>query len=420
MAEVAAFRCIRCHTEYDASADYFGCARCEAEVPSNLEVVYATGLVNGAGGGLPATWVGRRRGLWRYSESLPVDPSNAISLGEGGTPLVACSTVGEEIGLLQLFAKNESQNPTWSFKDRLASVAISWAHLNGRPGIAISSSGNAGTAAAAYAARAGLPCVILTTRGYPGAMQRLMRSYGAMVVAAPTGPDRWTLNRALAREWGWLPLSNTATPPVGSHPIGVEGYKSIAFEICEDLDWRPPDAVIVPVAYGDAIYGIHRGFKELLAAGLIGRLPRLIAAETYPSLTRAVAEDAAGPVATEGGQTLAFSVGTPRGTYQALLAIRESEGTALAISDDDALQAHHELREKEGLFVELASAYGLAAARRLQSTGELTSHDRIVMLITSSGLKDTETTSAEGELPLVKPDLGSLANLLKRQFGFAA
>lgn len=334
--------------------------------------------------------------------------------------MVACSKIGEAIDLPGLFAKNESLNPTWSFKDRLAAVAVSWARANGRPGIAISSSGNAGAAAAAYAARAGMPCVILTTRGYPGSMQRLMRSYGAMVVATPTGPDRWTLNRAIAREWGWLPMSNVTNPPVGSHPMGIEGYKSIAFEICEDLAWQPPDAVIVPVAYGDAIAGIHRGFKELLALGLIARLPRLIAAETYPTLTRAIAESAPGPISTEGGDSKAFSLGAPRGTYQALRAIRESEGAAAAITDEEAFWAHKELREKEGLFVELSSAYGVAAARRLRAEGTLTKDDRVVILVTSSGLKDSETTDVGEDLPLVEPQLTSLSTLLRKQFGFVA
>ncbi len=139
--------------------------------------------------------------------------------------------------------------------------------------------------------------MILTTRAFPGTMQRFMRSFGAMVVALPTAPDRWALNRALAREWGWLPVSNVTDPPVGGHPVGVEGCKTIAYEIAQDLGWRAPDVVLVPVAYGDALYGIHRGFKDLLAAGLVDRLPRLVAVEAYPSLTRALSRGADGPVA---------------------------------------------------------------------------------------------------------------------------
>ncbi|MHB8621020.1 MAG: pyridoxal-phosphate dependent enzyme, partial [Chloroflexota bacterium] len=275
-------RCIRCGALYGASRDYFGCPACGPNVPSNLELDTPLSLAQTETG----------RGMWRFAEALPVELDQAVSLGEGGTPLLDLPRIGEAIGLPRLLAKNEAQNPTWSFKDRLASAAVSWARVHGRRGIAVSSSGNAGAAAAAYAARAGMPCIIFTTRAFPGSMQRFMRSYGAMVVTVPTGPDRWRLNRAVAAEWGWLPLSNVADPPVGSHPAGIEGYKTIAFEIAQDLAWEAPEAVILPVAYGDAMAGIYRGFRELLAAGSIDRLPRLIAAETYPSLSRALAEGA--------------------------------------------------------------------------------------------------------------------------------
>ena len=412
------FRCIRCGTRYPIAQDLFGCPACETQVPANLELEYGAGVLDGAL--LKKVWADRKPGLWRYRELLPVAAAGAVSLGEGGTPLIACARLGEAVGLPGLMAKNESQNPTWSFKDRLASVAVSWARDHGRPGIAISSSGNAGAAAAAYAARAGMPCIVFTTRAFPGGMQRFMRSYGAMVVAAPTGPGRWVLNRAVAREWGWLPMSNTADPPVGSHPSGIEGCKTIAYEIAQDLGWRAPDAVVIPVAYGDSIAGIHRGFKELLAAGVIDRLPRLIAAETYPSLSGALEQGAEGPVPTEGGDSKAFSVATPRGTYQALRAIRESEGSAIAVSDAEIFDAHRRLREREGLFVEFSSAMPLAAAERLAAAGELNPTDTVVMLITSSGVKDSELTAPGDELPLAEPNLAALQAVLKDRFGFAA
>jgi len=409
------YRCVRCGASYSAQRDYFGCPACEPTVPANLEVEYGSPPRFPVG-----DWEARRPGLWRYAEALPVDVHRSIGLGEGGTPLVECRRLGDEIGLPGLLAKNEAQNPTWSFKDRLASVAVSWARAAGRAGIAVSSSGNAGAAAAAYAARAGLPCVILTTRAFPGTMQRFMRSFGAMVVALPTAPDRWALNRALAREWGWLPVSNVTDPPVGGHPVGVEGCKTIAYEIAQDLGWRAPDVVLVPVAYGDALYGIHRGFKDLLAAGLVDRLPRLVAVEAYPSLTRALSQGADGPVAVEASGSRAYSIATPRGTYQALRAIRESAGTAVRVGDAEALRAQRELREREGLLVELSAAVPLAAARRLAASGTLHADDRVVMVVTSSGLKDLEVTDADDEIPLAEPTLGGLARVLKERYGYAA
>ena len=178
------FRCLRCGRSYPAERDYFGCPSCAAEgVAVNLEVDYAERLRVD-----PAEWKGRPSGLWRYDSALPLRTSDAVTLGEGATQLVACERLGAGTGLPRLLAKNESQNPTWSFKDRLGSLAISWAQALGRRGVAVSSSGNAGATAAAYAARAGMPYIVLTTRSFPGPMLRFMRSFGAIVVAAPIRP----------------------------------------------------------------------------------------------------------------------------------------------------------------------------------------------------------------------------------------
>lgn len=414
---MAGFRCVRCGAQYPVFPDLFGCPVCAAEVPANLEIEYGGGMVVD-GDTLRKLWGERKPGIWRYRELLPVAAEAAVSLGEGGTPLVGTERVGDRIGLPLLQIKNESQNPTWSFKDRLASVAVSWAAAQGRPGIAVSSSGNAGAAVAAYAAKAGLPCIVFTTRAFPVGMQRFMRSYGAMVVATSTGPERWALNRAVAREWGWLAVSNAADPPVGSHPVGIEGYKTIAYEIAQDLGWKVPDVVVVPVAYGDSIAGLHRGFKDLHAVGLVDRLPRLIAAEAHQSLSRALQRGSPGPVEEDGGATIAYSVATPRSTYQALRTLRESEGTAVPVADQEILQAHRQLRELEGFLVEFSAAMPLAAAVRLTAAGQLDENERVVLLVTSSGIKDAELMTPADEIPLVEADLHSLSKVLKERFGF--
>lgn len=421
--EAHCLRCVRCGAEYALTELLFGCPVCAASVPANLEVVYAD--ISTEGQTLQRLWEARAPGMWRYAEMLPVtrayDRSDRVTLGEGGTPLIACERLGAAVGLPRLAIKHESTNPTWSFKDRLASVAISWAKASGAPGVAASSSGNAGAAVAAYAARAGMPCIIFTTRAFPGAMQRFMRSYGAMVVATPTGPDRWTLNRTVAREWGWLPISNVTNPPVGSHPVGIEGYKTIAYEIAQERGWRAPDAIIVPVGYGDAMAGIWRGFQDLHALGLINRLPRMIAAETFGSLQRALAEEAPGPVATDGGSSAAFSVATPQGTFQALRALRASSGAAITVSDAEAWQARQDLAHIEGVLVELSSALPLAAARKLAASGDLRADDDVVLLVTSSGVKDLEISAAVADdLPLVEPDLVMLRATLRERFGYVA
>ncbi len=413
-----ALKCTRCGTSYPADEDLGGCPKCASSVPANLFAVYPPTVPRGRL--LKRRWEARPPGMWRYEECLPVSFSNAVTLGEGGTPLLECPGIGSAIGLPRLLLKNESANPTWSFKDRLAAVGVSWARVAGRPGIVLSSSGNAGASAAAYAARAGLPCLILTTRSFPAGMRGLMTSYGAMVLATETPQERWTLNRAVAKEWGWLPLSNMADPPVGSHPIASEGHKTIAFEVAQALGWQAPDAVIVPVAYGDALAGIHRGFVELRELGLCDREPKLIAAEAYGSLMQALASGSEAPVATGGSGSLAYSAAAPTSTYQALAALRASGGHAVAVSNEEAVDAQHRLSNAEGLFVELSAALTLAAARKLAAAGLLKPDDRVVLLITSGGLKDLGVGRAEKEIPIVAPTLNDLGAALERHYAFTA
>ena len=405
-------RCIRCGSEHDAAKDWFGCPACAEEgVYVNLEVSY----------GVPLSLEPRAgaRGVWRWDGALPLTADGVVTLGEGGTALVPCATLGEAAGVPKLFAKNESQNPTWSFKDRLGTLAVSWARAHGRRGVAISSSGNAGATAAAYAARAGLACIVFTTRSFPGPMLRFMQSFGAMVVCTPTATDRWVLNRAVSAEWGFMPVSNLMSPPIGSHPVAIEGCKTIAYELVDDLGGAP-DVVVIPAAYGDSTTGIHRGFRDLLEAGAIGRLPRIVAVEAYPSLTQALRDDAPTPPAVEGSGSLASSVATPQGTYQSLRAIRESSGTAVAVSNEETERARTDLREREGLLVEFSAAMPLAAVRKLAEAGEVSPDDRVVMLVTSTGLKDPEEMNDHGEAPDVEPTLESLSDALGREYGFVA
>jgi threonine synthase len=251
-------------------------------------------------------------------------------------------------------------------------------------------------------------------------MLRFMRSFGAMVVATPTAPDRWTLNRMVSDEWGFMPVSNLMNPPIGSHPVGIEGCKTIAYELVEDLGGEVPDVVVIPVAYGDSITGIFRGFRDLVEAGATDRIPRLVAVETYPSLTRALSEDAATPPAVDGSGSLASSVATPQGTYQSLRALRESGGAAVAVTNEEIERARTDMREREGLLVEFSSAMPLAGARKLAADGVLSADERVVLLITSSGLKDPDEMNDHGEVPGAEPTMASLADVLRKEYGFVA
>jgi len=247
-ARVIGLSCLRCRARFDEPRLFTGCPRCRAQgVAVNLSVEYDLSPLAGV---TRETFGSASRGLWRFDSLLPV-ASRPVSLGEGATPLVHLERLGRRLGLPRLYAKDETQNPTWSYKDRLCSTAVTHAVEIGARVITISSTGNHGASTAAYAARAGLPCVIFTLASVPETMKTLMQAYGAAVVACPTSESRWTLMREGVERFGWYPTSGFVAPPVGSNPWGVEGYKTIAYEIAEDLGWAAPDAIVVPSAAPD-------------------------------------------------------------------------------------------------------------------------------------------------------------------------
>lgn len=332
-----------------------------------------------------------RQGIWRWSKMLPQFPTEPVTLGEGDTPLIRLQRVAEEIGLERVYLKNEGTNPTWSHKDRLAATAITAARGLGRQHVVCASSGNHGAALAAYAARAGINCHVATTESVPRTMRALMLSYGADLVTVRTSEERYqTIDRG-ASEMGWLPCSNGCLPPVGSTPFGVDGYKTIAYELWEELG-DTIGCVIVPVGYGDCLHGLVRGFRDLQAHGLIRDIPKIIAAEVFRKITRAITPSSRriGPYEIE--RTSAFSIGGPFTTHQALYALKLSGGTAISVEEKRILPMQHRLAQAEGIYAEASACVALAAAQIGHETGAVSASDTTVVLSTSTGLKDPEET----------------------------
>ena len=326
--------------------------------------------------------------MWRWDAFLPAAAGDAVSLGEGDTPLLEAPN----LGLGDVWIKDESRNPTWSFKDRLASGALSMAKRFGAKVIASSSSGNAGAAAAAYAAKAGLPCIVFTFVGSAGPLVLQMRAYGAMVVKVNDKADRWRLQSLGVREFGWYPTSPFFGPVVGSNPYGMEGYKTIAYEIAEAFDWNPPDWCVLPVCYGDALFGMWKGFEDLLALGWIDRVPRFVAAEVSGSLTAAMASgDAMPPEVPRNAPSIATSIGAAQATVQGLDVLRRSRGAAVTIGDDDLRRWVVTLAAKEGIWPEASSVAPFAAIERLRADGTIAPHERCVALLTASGLEGSRS-----------------------------
>ncbi|MDQ1496484.1 MAG: threonine synthase [Actinomycetota bacterium] len=350
-------------------------------------------------------------GIFRYRELLPIAASvRPVSLGEGGTPLISVPFLADRSRVGELYVKDESRNPTWSYKDRLAAVGVTKAREAGADTVVVSSTGNHGAAAAAYAAAAGMRCIALTLESVPLTMKVLMQSFGAHVVALRNGPDRWTLMREAVREHGWVPLSGFVNPPAGSNPFAVDGYKTMAYEIVETLG-RCPDVVITPVAYGDGITGLHRGFLDLLALGQITRLPRLVAAEVFGAYENALrtGSPGTGSVVTA-GPSVAFSIATPVSAFQGWQAITASGGTAVAVPDDaEIIRAQLSLAAATGLYLEASAALPIAALEPLSARGALSTTDTVVCIGTSTGLKDVGPTAGElGPVPVIEPSLRAL------------
>ena len=395
MQRIASLTCIRCHATYAASPTAIGCPACATEAPANLRVTYRPEV--------RARWRFEKdaltgQDLWRYADMLPVAAADAISLGEGGTALVDASRMAARLGLGRLFIKDETRNPTWSYKDRLSTVAVSAARQFGAQVLATSSSGNAGASLAAYAARAGLPCVVFTIAGTAGAMLAQIRKYGAVVVPLANKADRWPMLAEGVCRFGWFATSPYAAPVVGSHPIGIEGYKTLAYEIVEQLGGRAPDWCAMPVCYGDAMAGIWQGFLDLQRMGAIYRLPRLIAAEAHGSLAAALNEGSDRvPDKAATFQTLALSIGATQSAFQALQALRQSNGRAVALGNEGLIAMQETLAATEGIFAELSSVMPLLAIDKLRAEGTIAGGDSVVAIATASGLKDVDRSATSPE-----------------------
>jgi threonine synthase len=396
----------------DARDRYRGCLEC-ADRGVAVNLVCAAPSVNRLSRALSSDGAGEGPGgIWRYGSALPVPRCSAVTLGEGNTPLVPLPRLAADFGLQELYAKNEAANPTWSHKDRLSSLAVSAALSFGARVITGSSSGNHGASLAAYAARAGMQCVIFTLDTVPGTMTALMRGYGACVVALRSLEERYELMTACVDRFGWYPVTNSVSPPVGSDPYGIDGYKTIAYELFEQLGQCAPDWLIMPVAYGDTLSGALRGFCDLREAGRIDRVPRMAGAEVFPALSQALASNGDFWPRVDLAPTAAFSIAAPVSTYQAVNAIKASGGVASVCTEASLLSMQRRLGS-EGLLAEAASCVPLAVTQQLVGEGVISPEESVVCLVTSSGLKDLRSAYADQHpVPAIAPTIDALRHAL--------
>jgi len=337
----------------------------------------------------------RKPGIWRYKELLPVKAnSKIVSLGEGGTRLHNCRRLAKVLGIRKIYAKDETRNPTGTYKDRPAAVGISKALEFGVKTVALASDGNAGPAMAAYAAKRGLKCYVLMPANTPVERINQVQIFGGKVIRVKgTVSDCLDLLYEVQGHYRWYQL----TTAILSNPYQAEGSKTIVYEICQDLEWRSPDWLVVPVGGGSLLTANWKGLKELSQLGFIERLPRMVGvqAEGCAPVVRAYEQGKIPRGIESWGEpktiAITIAVPSPLDGVGVLEAIKESNGTAIAVSDEEILEAEKLLAETEGIFSEPAGVVSLAGVRKLIDIGKIDKEENIVFTVTGTGLKDSES-----------------------------
>ena len=330
----------------------------------------------------------RESNMWRYGEIMPVEfKENIISLGEGWTPLVQANRLGELKGFSNLYLKNESINPTGSFKDRGMSVAISKAREFHLKNIAIPTAGNAGGSAAAYAAKAGQEAFIFMPNDTPKAFQVECDQYGANVeMIDGLISDCGKIVGERKEKEGWFDISTL------KEPYRVEGKKTMGYELAEQFNWELPDVIIYPTGGGTGIIGMWKAFDEMETMGWIGsHRPKMISvqAKGCSPIVDAFDQglDRAQPFQNPKTSALGLRVPAAVGDFLILNSIRESEGIALSVTDDELMTGTKQIGSSEGIFSAPEGGATLAALPKLLDRGIIKPNDRIVLFITGSGLK---------------------------------
>ena len=344
----------------------------------------------------PSVFAERSATLWRYHELLPVrSAEHIVTLGEGMTPLLPMPAIGAELGLDRLLMKDEGLIPTGSFKARGAAVGVSRAHELGVRSIAMPTNGNAGSAWATYAARAGMRSLIAMPLGAPEICRVECRVLGAELhlVDGHIGDAGVLVRELIAGREGYQEVSTLR------EPYRIEGKKTMGLELAEQLGWRVPDVILYPTGGGVGLIGIHKALTELAELGWIApdRMPRLVAVQATgcAPIVRAFEAGSADSEPWQDPETVAFGIRVPKalGDFLILRAVYETGGCAIAIDDEEILRVQRRVAETEGAFVCPEGAACFAAAGRLRGSGWIAAGEEVVVLNTGTGLKYPETVS---------------------------
>ncbi|MGQ9468590.1 MAG: threonine synthase [Nitrososphaerales archaeon] len=404
MGKVKSLKCRECRKEYPPIKIY-ACEKCFGP----LDVTYEYDSIELD----KNSFVNRPRTLWRYFELLPIDDlSNIVDISAGLTPLIRSKNLARFLGLKNLFIKNDTVNPTYSFKDRPASVAVSKALEFNAKAVGCASTGNLAAATAAHATKAGLPCYIFIPSDIELNKVAQASIYGAQLIAVKgTYDDANRLAAQVAELYDWALVN------INIRPYYVEGSKTLAFEVLEQMNWSAPDHVIVPVGSGALLCAINKGFKEFERIGFIENSKVKITGAQGQGCAPIVDafksnSDYITPV--ENPETIAKSlaIGDPGDGIYALNTIRKTGGYAESANDKEIIDAIKLLAKTEGIFTEPAGAVTIAVLKKLIDNGEISSDESIVCYITGNGLKTTEAIAESIPKPIfVEPRLEALATI---------
>jgi threonine synthase len=413
VGKVSALRCVKCGTAYAEGEVLYTCPACG---PTGiLDVEYDYDAVAAGGFGPHSLAANPDRSQWRYRDLLPIgDGAEIPPVPVGGTPLFKLPGLARDLGLAEMWIKDDGRNPTGSFKDRASSVAAVKARELGFETVCCASTGNAASSLAGFAAQLGMKAFIFVPGFAPEAKVAQLLIFGATVfVVEGSYRDAYDLCAEAAEEFGWYNRS------AAINPIPVEGKKTAGLEIGEQTAGHVPDWVSVSVGDGCTIAGIWKGLKEMKRFGVIDRLPRLLGtqAEGAAPLADAFARGTEdwNPVEAE---TIAdsISVGRPGNALKALRAVRESGGTFVTVTDHEILDGQRDLASS-GVFGEPAGVAGVAGIRRARDAGIIGAKDRVLHVVTGSGLKDVKSATmaaqaAGHEAHRVKPTLEAVQEVV--------
>lgn len=398
--------CIECNSPVDLMEKIYVCPKCGGLLDVEYDYDSLTDVI-------PKSWSNRPLGVWRYSELLPVlNNTLRVSMGEGGTRLIHCKRLGEKFRLKNLYVKDEGGNPTGSFKDRGMTVGVTKALEFGVKNLLCASTGNTSSSLAAYAARAGLNCIVLIPSGKI-ALGKLAQAiiYGAKVLAVKGNfDDALRIVIELSKRPDFYLLNSI-------NPYRLEGQKTAAFEIYEQLGNRVPDWLIIPVGNAGNISAYWKGFEELSLVGLSSLKPRIIGVQSKGAnpLVRAFKENRdLIPLAKVETIATAIRIGNPVNWKKAMRAVKKSNGLFEDVSDEDIVEGQKMLAKTEGIFTEPAGAAPIAYLMKHRDDGLIDRDDVVVCVATGNGLKDPDTVIKFSEKPVeIEASSESVLNYLR-------